>query len=80
MAASDVFGTWADWGDSWAADRAKLFVGEIPPHVRETWSESVVTAREVVNLENLRRYAIQGQGRRQELLTNSIKLPGKTAN
>ena len=71
--ASDVFGTWADWGDSWAADKEKRFAGEMPTRVRETWSDSVETVCDVVKLATVRRYAIRGKDRRQELLTNFIR-------
>ena len=71
--ASDVFGTWSDWGDRWAADKEKRFAGEMPTHVRETWTDSVETVCEVVNLANLRRYANRGKDSREELLTNFIR-------
>ena len=45
----------------------------MPPRVRETRPDSVETVRDGVTLANLMRYAIHGNDRRQELLTNFIR-------
>ena len=72
--ASEVFGSWADWGDSWSAERETRFVGEMPPRVSETWADAALCLFEVINIENIRRYALQGQERRPEQLTSFIRL------
>ena len=71
---ADMFGTWADWGSSWSADRERRFVGEMPPHVGEKWSADQVSVCELVNIDNLRRYALSGQDRRPEQLAEFIRL------
>ena len=74
---AEVFGAWADWGGSWAADRESRFAGDLPPRVGETWSGEVQKVCEVVNIEGLRAYASLGKDRRPAQLAEFISFHEK---
>ena len=72
--ASDVFGAWSDWGDHWAVEKEKRYAGDMPPRVRENWSDSVLIVSEAVDIVNLMRYSLEGKDRRQGQLAEFTKL------
>ena len=72
--ASEVFGEWAQWGRHWAVEKEKRYAGDMPPHVRESWSESALIVPETVDIVNLKRYALEGNDRRPDQLAEFIRL------